>query len=110
MAHQHIGLAEIQQAAALGELFDTLLVFENYPVDRAGLAAASDGLRLGRVEGHDATHYPLALIVQPGEELQLRLDYRPDLFERVTVAALGQRLIRLLAGRGCGPRPRAGRS
>ena len=39
MAHQHVGLAEIQQAAGLGELFDTLLVFENYPVDRAGLAA-----------------------------------------------------------------------
>src|SRR5262249_50891194 len=34
MAHQHIGLAEVQQAVGLGELFDTLLVFENYPVDR----------------------------------------------------------------------------
>ena len=96
MAHQHIGLAEIQQAAALSELFDTLLVFENYPVDRAGLAAESNGLRLGRVEGHDATHYPLALIVRPGEELQLRLDYRPDLFDEATVVTLGQRLIRLL--------------
>ena len=39
MAHQHVGLAEIQQAAGLGELFDTLMVFENYPVDRAALAA-----------------------------------------------------------------------
>ena len=39
MAHQHLGLAEIQGLAGLGELFDTLLVFENYPVDRAGLAA-----------------------------------------------------------------------
>ena len=34
MAHQHVGLAEIQQAAGLGDLFDTLVVFENYPVDR----------------------------------------------------------------------------
>ena len=101
IAHQHIGLAEIQQAAGVGELFDTLLVFENYPVDSAGLAAAGSAapagrVKLGRVEGHDATHYPLALIVQPGEELQLRLDHRPDLFERSDVEALGQRLIRLL--------------
>ena len=96
MAHQHLGLAEIQQAAGLGELFDTLMVFENYPVDRKGLAAASKGLRLGRVEGRDATHYPLALIVQPGETLHLRLDYRPDLFDAATAAALGRRLIRLL--------------
>ena len=49
-----------------------------------------------RSQGHDATHYPLALIVQPGETLQLRLDYRPDLFERGSVEALGGRLIRLL--------------
>ena len=34
MAHQHLGLAEIQGLAGLGELFDTLIVFENYPVDR----------------------------------------------------------------------------
>ena len=96
MAHQHLGLAEIQQAAGVGDLFDTLLVFENYPVDRAGLAASSNGLKLGQVHGRDATHYPLALIVQPGETLQLRLDYRPDLFDVATVEAIGRRLIRLL--------------
>ena len=96
MAHQYIGLGAIQQAAGLGDLFDTLLVFENYPVDRDGLATPADGLRLGRVEGRDATHYPLALMVQPGDELRLRLDYRPDLFDAATVASMGSRLIRLL--------------
>ena len=35
MAHQHLGLAEIQGLAGLGELFDTLMVFENYPVGAA---------------------------------------------------------------------------
>ena len=98
LAHQHIGLGEIQQAAGLGELFDTLLVFENYPVDRAGLAAPAGGLRLGAVEGRDATHYPLTLLVQPGEELRLRLDHRPDLIShRPTPRLIGARLVRLLA-------------
>ena len=32
----------------------------------------------------------------PGERLQLRLDYRPDLFDRESIEALAQRLIRLL--------------
>ena len=41
IAHQHLGLAEIQGLAGLGELFDTLTVFENYPVDEAGLAYRS---------------------------------------------------------------------
>ena len=72
------------------------MVFENYPVDRAGLAGEVSGVRLATVRGHDATHYPLSLLVQPGERLVLRLDYRPDLFDRETVTALGARLIRLL--------------
>jgi non-ribosomal peptide synthetase component F len=29
--HQHLGLAELQRMAGAGELFDTLVVFENYP-------------------------------------------------------------------------------
>ena len=109
MAHQHLGLAEIQQAAGVGELFDTLLVFENYPVDRAGLAArqARRAASLAGSQGRDATHYPLALIVQPGEELQLRLDYRPDLFERGERRGAGRSgCIRLLeaAVADAGPR------
>ena len=52
MAHQHLGLAEIQSLAGLGELFDTLVVFENYPVDRGSSCgrcrrAAADRRRAG---------------------------------------------------------------
>ena len=103
MAHQYVGLAEVQQAAGVGELFDTLLVFENYPVDRAGLAAAANGLTLAAVRGHDATHYPLSLMVRPGDRLSLRLDYRPDLFDRASVVAIGERLVRLLSGAVAAP-------
>ena len=79
MAHQHLGLAEIQGLTGLGELFDTLVVFENYPDDHA--ARRSAGVGCATVGGHDATHYPLSLVAMPGERLQLRLDYRPDLFD-----------------------------
>src|SRR5262245_45545382 len=96
LAHPHIGLAEIQQVAGLGELFDTLVVFENYPVDRAGLAAEAGGLRLAEIAGVDATHYPLSLAAHPGERLSLRLSYRGDLFARAEVETLAERLLRLL--------------
>ena len=95
-AQQHLGLAEIQNLAGLGDLFDTLMVFESYPVDRDGLAAGAAGLRLTDISGRDATHYPLSLAATPGERLQLRLDYRPDLFERASVETMAGRLIRLL--------------
>ena len=89
MAHQHLGLAEIQNLAGLGELFDTLTVFENYPVDdlaadargNAGMPGNDQRLRVAGITGHDATHYPLSLLAAPGERLRLRLDYRADLFD-----------------------------
>ena len=61
LAHQHVGLAEIQRAAGIGELFDTLVVFENYPW-AAGTGRPFAGLRVAGVSGHDATHYPLSLV------------------------------------------------
>jgi non-ribosomal peptide synthetase component F len=103
IAHQYLGLAEIQELAGLGELFDTLTVFENYPIDHSGLAAQALGVRLAHVTGHDATHYPLSFMAVPGEQLRLRLDYRPDLFDRGSAQALVERLIRLLEGAVAAP-------
>ncbi|WP_274599393.1 condensation domain-containing protein [Streptomyces sp. So13.3] len=96
-AHHHLGLARIQQLAGLGDLFDTSVVFENYPWDDtaatvgAGLHIAPD---LGR--GRDATHYPLTLIAAPGRRLHLRLDYRDDLFDRAAANGFLDRLIQVL--------------
>ena len=35
LAHQHLGLADIQRLVGIEELFDSLLEFENYPLDRS---------------------------------------------------------------------------
>ena len=103
MAHQHLGLAEIQGLAGVGELFDTLVVFENYPVERGRLETAAGDLRLSEIEGHDGAHYPLNLAVIPGERLTLRLDYRPDLFDRASMEAMAARLQRLVAAAVAAP-------
>src|SRR5262249_8843877 len=99
---------EIQQLAGAGALFDSLVVFENYPVERGGLSGAGGGLRLCSVSGHDATHYPLSLMVAPSERLQLRLDYRPDLFERASVGVLAGAGVRVVGGAVAGPGGRRG--
>ena len=109
MAHQHLGLAEIQSLAGLGELFDTLVVFENYPVDQAALANAGNGVQVGHVAVHDASHYPLTIGVVPGQQLVLRPDYRPDLFDRASIEALSQRLLRLLEAAVAEPERAIGR-
>jgi len=61
LEHQYLGLADIQRTVGLGELFDTLLVFESYPMRQSTLedAARRAGLSLSEMDAHDDTHYPL---------------------------------------------------
>ena len=95
--HQHLGLAEVQGLAGVGELFDTVLVFENYPLDASGLDAPAEGLAVRFAAGRDASHYPLNLRVSPGERLQLRLEYGPDLFSAAAAAQIVNRVVGLMA-------------
>src|SRR5580692_4206888 len=97
LAYHYLGLAQIQRAAGPGAVFDTLVIYENYPRDLAGLtraAAGQDPVRVTGVGGHDAAHYPLALIVTPGTSL--RLSYRPDVFSAEAAGLIAGRLVRVL--------------
>ncbi|HEX2133792.1 MAG TPA: amino acid adenylation domain-containing protein [Actinophytocola sp.] len=94
--HQYSRLSDIQKLADAGELFDTLTVFENYPLDPAALALPGTGLTVTDIVGRDNTHYPLTLVVLPGDGLTLRLDYRTDLFDEHTARTLLDRLTTAL--------------
>ncbi len=56
-------------------LFDTLLVFENYPISEALDRSAQGGLAFGELNAYEQTHYPLSLFVGLGEELSIRYDF-----------------------------------
>ncbi|WP_051800735.1 non-ribosomal peptide synthetase [Streptomyces sp. NRRL F-525] len=97
MGHQHLGLAEIKQVAGPGAEFDTLVVYENYPRSAEALPDDPDALVIwpgGRTR--DASHYPLGLIVAPGERMELQLDHRPDLFDRARADEVLAALVRVL--------------
>ena len=70
-----LGLAEIQQLAGGETLFDSLLVVENYP-DSAYLGYDLDGVRIGDIHNRGYSHYPLALLVIPGERIRLLVENR----------------------------------
>ncbi|MEU3872946.1 MULTISPECIES: amino acid adenylation domain-containing protein [Streptomyces] len=97
MAHQHLGLADIQRLAGTGELFDTLVVFENYPVEEEPLQRSAQEIGLVDAEVRDAVHYPLALLAaQRGERLTVDWSYRPDLLDAGRVDALAERFVAVL--------------
>ncbi|WP_153815523.1 non-ribosomal peptide synthase/polyketide synthase [Streptomyces sp. SUK 48] len=95
----HVPLTRLRALTELPErvaLFDSIVVFENYPVDDD--LAAAHGLRLSGLEGIETTNYPLSLTAYPGPELTLRLGYDPDLFDAGTAERLAEYLTVLLAG------------
>jgi amino acid adenylation domain-containing protein/non-ribosomal peptide synthase protein (TIGR01720 family) len=94
--HQHTALRDIHRISGHDRLFDTLFVYENYPIDAGALSVDGD-LAITDISTSDATHYPLVLQASPGDETTLRLDYRTDVFDEQTVQALGKRLLRVLS-------------
>ena len=98
---EHTPLYDIQRWAGLGgeALFDTILVFENYPVSEALQQGAPDGLRFGRVDSLEQTHYPLTLAVSMGGD-SLTVHYGYDLrhFTARMVGRLAEHFGNLLHG------------
>ncbi|GGZ25562.1 amino acid adenylation domain-containing protein [Streptomyces poonensis] len=95
--HHHLPLSAVQETTKVsGELFDTLVVFENYPLDSEGMVEQTEGPRITDVTGQDATHYPVTLFPTPGPTLRLRLGYRPDLYDRGRAQELLDTFCRVL--------------
>ncbi|MBB6171884.1 amino acid adenylation domain-containing protein [Nocardiopsis mwathae] len=81
MPHEYVGLGDIQREAGHRKLFDTLFVLRNADGDerQAGLRRRHGITAVSNVDG---THFPLTLIVTPGERrLRVTLAARPDLFD-----------------------------
>ncbi|WP_331386726.1 amino acid adenylation domain-containing protein [Silvibacterium bohemicum] len=98
LGHQHLGLAEIQRAAGLADLFDTLVVFENYPESTTTFAQEAAGVRVVGVEISSANHHPLSLTVVPGQQLYLRVDFDAAHFGERRGQAIAEQFVRLLEG------------
>ncbi|MGH3839225.1 MAG: AMP-binding protein, partial [Pseudonocardiaceae bacterium] len=96
LAHHHLGLVDIHQLAGLGQLFDTLVVYQNYPFDPSRTYELACGLRITGKGGHNSTHYPLTLVAFPGPRLALKLDCRPDVVDEVAAQVMVGRLVRVL--------------
>ncbi|WP_175907566.1 non-ribosomal peptide synthetase, partial [Burkholderia seminalis] len=96
--HEHTPITRIQQwiGRSGDNLFDTLFVFENYPLDRIA-EAGDDGLSIRRVLSADRTHYPLTLAVLPRAQLDLQWSWDGERFDRATIDALAADYVQILA-------------
>jgi len=93
---EHDRLADVLQAsgAETSTLFDTLVVFENYPDDNP--APPFDGLHFARPDYHEHTNFPLSLAIIPGPAIMLRLEHDETRITSHRAQALVYRLVHLL--------------
>ncbi|OXM56486.1 non-ribosomal peptide synthetase [Amycolatopsis thailandensis] len=83
-------------------LFDSVVVFENYPIEDSGQA----DVRVLDVESLDTTNFPLNLTAYLHDKLGLELSYDPRLFDAATVRRLADQLAGFVRAIVADPRSR----
>ena len=76
--HEYAPLRQIQGKTSIpagSPLFETLFVYENYPIDEHLKKEGQHSFRITHSEGIEAAHYPLTLAVLPDGDLTLKLSY-----------------------------------
>ncbi|GLZ28595.1 hypothetical protein Lesp02_07850 [Lentzea sp. NBRC 105346] len=96
-AFEHVSLAQLG-----ANLFDSVVVFENYPFDRASTAVP----RVVEVNATDTTNLPITLTAHLDERLNFDLAYDPRLFDDTTARRMADRLHLLLTGIAADPAQR----
>ncbi|MBD2435190.1 non-ribosomal peptide synthetase [Nostoc sp. FACHB-110] len=86
------GLSDVPRGIPL---FESIVVFENYPVDSAVLQTNSD-FAISNIRAIEQTNYPLALVVAPGEQLLLKVMYDANRFEHGTISRMLGHFVTLL--------------
>ena len=94
----HVGLPEVRARVGAGAGFDTLTVFESYPVDHSALDRDTDiaGLRVRDLRVTDATHYPLTLITVLEPTLRITLKYAAAAVDPARASSIADRFSRAL--------------
>ncbi|HWN43349.1 MAG TPA: amino acid adenylation domain-containing protein, partial [Thermoanaerobaculia bacterium] len=98
--YQYAPLVQIQKWSELPPgtaLFDTLFVFENYPLGDL-LQCTPGGLAIRSTRILEQTHYLLDVVVVPGRELTLSIDYSDASFEASAILRMLGQLTTVLQG------------
>jgi mycobactin peptide synthetase MbtF len=94
--HGYLGHAQLRALGGVGEMFDTLLVYENFPVD--GLVTGGESTAAGvtfRPAGLESlSHFPVTLAAHmAGDELVLLMEVIDGALGTTTAVTLGRRVF-----------------
>lgn len=95
-AHEYCSLADIQATTELrNDLINHIFVYENYPVENSEEQFKGEtnyGFSIKDREICEHTNYDLTVMVMPGDELLVTLNYNAMVFSKDNMQRLGQHL------------------
>ncbi|MCO7227536.1 non-ribosomal peptide synthetase [Pleionea sp. CnH1-48] len=78
----YLPLTDIHQCSPIGNAFDTLFVFENYPVDKnIGDQMGDNGFLVEDIATYEETNFGLTLLANMEQELTLKLKVKTELYD-----------------------------
>ncbi|VEP16804.1 conserved hypothetical protein [Hyella patelloides LEGE 07179] len=90
-------------------LFNSILVFENYPVDELARLKQNSTIEIGKVRNFEQSNYPLMLLVMPEQELSLVMTYDSSRFRAETISRMMGHLQTLLEAMVANPQQSLGK-
>jgi amino acid adenylation domain-containing protein/non-ribosomal peptide synthase protein (TIGR01720 family) len=96
--YEHSKLTDIHQIIgfpAAEPLFESILVFENYPIDQS-LKTQGKDLQVDNIEFYEKTNYPLTIAFIPDNGLILRLNFETKFLSPAAAKTMLERLKRVL--------------
>jgi amino acid adenylation domain-containing protein len=97
-AHQYIPLYDIQSRAALPDLIDHIIVFENFPLQEVNKLQEEQslGFTIGETAIFEKSNYDLNLLASPGKELLLKFAYNANVYDRAFILRLKEQLYEII--------------
>ncbi|AGB20799.1 amino acid adenylation enzyme/thioester reductase family protein,thioester reductase-like protein [Mycobacterium sp. JS623] len=100
--HEHLALNEIHHIAGHDQLFDTLFLYESYPIDTSAYVGVQE-LAITEFNNREYNHYPVSVMALPGHELGLRVEFDTEKFDVASIEALIERFRLVLAAMTADP-------
>ena len=106
--YSYSSLADIQGWSEIPRgtpLFDSIVVFENLPVD-AARKSHNDSFTIENIQLSQHTNYPLTVVAYPGQQLQIRMSYDTSEFDDAAIARMLGHFQTLIEGIIANPQQR----
>ncbi|MFZ1289538.1 MAG: amino acid adenylation domain-containing protein [Melioribacteraceae bacterium] len=91
--YEYSALYKIQKLSEIPNnesLFNTLVVFENYPVSET-LEDSSEELKIVEIDSFEKTNYPLTIVISPGKQIGIEIAYDTMEFDDFAIEQIADR-------------------